>query len=186
MLNNSRMPLRFPKRSAMGAALVALLGLVNGTALAAAPVEPITLQADHAELDNAKGVSVYTGDVVLTRGELRITGDVMHVYTNAERNLEKVVVEGEPATYRDLPEGETEYVKAEAPRMEYFASGPERVRLLDGAVLHQGQNEFRGETVTYDVAADRVNAESRKSGNDRIRVKIYPNAKSDAQGGGTQ
>lgn len=165
-------------------ALLALSVSTAAQALSSDSEKPIQLNADKAQLDNTTGTSVYTGDVVMTQGTLKVTGDVMHVYTNDRHRIERVVVEGSPATYRQLPDGQQQYVRAEAPRMEYFASGPERVRLLQGGKLWQGPNTFTGETIVYDVAKDQVQASSGESGNNRIQITIYPNKKDQAESGG--
>lgn len=138
--------------------------------------QPIKLSANQAEIDNVKGLSVYRGDVVLIQGTLKITGEVMHVYyAPATRELDHIVVEGNPASYREVPEGESEYVHAKAPRMEYYTSGPRRIRLLQGATLWQGSNTFRGQQVVYDIEADQVEAHSGKDKTNRIHITIYPN-----------
>lgn len=142
--------------------------------------QPIKLSADQAEIDNVKGVSVYRGDVVLTQGTLKITGEIMHIYYAPDsRELDHIVVEGHPATYQELPEDESEYMHAKAPRMEYYAAGPRRIRLLQGATLWQGSNTFRGKQVIYDIEADQVVARSGKES--RIHITIYPNQPRDKQ-----
>ena len=138
--------------------------------------QPIKLSANQAEVDNVQGVSVYRGDVVLIQGTLKITGEVMHIYyAPASRELDHIVVEGSPASYRELPEGESEYVHAKAPRMEYYTAGPRRIRLLQGATLWQGSNTFRGHQVVYDIEAHQVEAHSGKDRTNRIHITIYPN-----------
>ena len=134
--------------------------------------QPVQLSADKAELNNTTGVSVYTGSVVLTQGSMTIRGDKMTVHTDAQHQLEKAVVVGQPATYEQLPEGETEKVHAEAPRMEYYAASPERIVLMNGAKLWQGKNTFTGEHIVYEVAADKVNAQS--GDNQRIHITLFP------------
>ena len=39
--------------------------------------QPIEVEADSAELDDAKKISIYRGNVVVTQGTIRMTGDVM-------------------------------------------------------------------------------------------------------------
>ncbi|MEX0449403.1 lipopolysaccharide transport periplasmic protein LptA [Spiribacter sp. 221] len=134
---------------------------------------PVELEADSAEVDDASGRSVYKGDVVLTRGSLRITGDVMRAFVDAHRQLQRVVVEGVPATYREtLPDASSRH--AEAPRMEYFTSGPERLILLEGARLWQGDNTVTGETITHYPAEDRTVAEGAGGGDGRVNVRVLP------------
>lgn len=136
---------------------------------------PLRIQADQAELDNARGISTYTGNVELTREGVRVTGDRMVVYTDENRELERIVITGDPATYYDERQGEAVPVEAEAPRMEYYASGPERIRLLEGARLWQGENRFEGETIVYEPGSDRIIADSAGSG-ERIDVLLFPEA----------
>lgn len=133
---------------------------------------PIQLDADHADLDASTGVGVYTGDVVLTQGERTITGDRMTVYTRDGRVLDRVVVEGSPATWRQPSETGDEIV-GEAPRMEYHAGDPERVRLLEGGQVTRGRNVFTGETIEYNLSTQRVQARGEESGN-RIRITLFP------------
>ncbi|MDN5848717.1 MAG: lipopolysaccharide transport periplasmic protein LptA, partial [Nitrococcus sp.] len=144
--------------------------------------QPIMLSADRAEIDNIKGVSVYRGDVILTQGTLKITGDVMYVYYVPDsRELHHIVMQGHPASYRELPEGERKYVHAQAPRMEYYAAGPRRIRLLQGATLWQGRNTFHGKEVVYNIEADQVVARSGKDKASRIHITIYPKQQRDKQ-----
>lgn len=168
--------------SALAAAAIAGLLPPYPCATARDIDQPITLSADQAEIDNIKGVSVYRGDVVLTQGTQTITGEVMYVYrVPNSRELHHIVVEGHPASYRELPKGEAEYVHAKAPRMEYYAAGPRRIRLLQGATLWQGRNTFHGKQVDYNIEADKVVARSGKSKASRVQITIYPNQQRDKQ-----
>lgn len=167
-------------RIAAGTALLLAWMAAPATVPAA---EPIQLDADEAEIDNASGVSVYTGNVVLTRGGRRITGDRMTVHLREDRSeqtLDHVVVEGEPAVYRHTGTEERRPVEAEAPRMEYYAGNPERVILLQGGTLTQGRNTFSGRRIDYNVTADAVDATSDGDGDgqaddeERVRATFYP------------
>ena len=152
------------------AALLALTLPLAAAALSSDKEQPMELTADQAELDNATGVSVYTGNVVLTQGTLEIT-----VHQNSDGELEKVLVDGRPATYQQLPDDEPLPVRARAPRMEYYSTAPKRVKLLRGATLTQGKNRFDGQTIVYFSQQDRVEAEGGKTDDGRIRIKFFPN-----------
>lgn len=137
------------------------------------PAPPVELSADSAEVNDATGVSVYRGNVVLTRGGMEITGATMTVITDEARALERIIVEGNPAVYTEiLPDAPTR--QAEAPRMEYYASGPERIVLLQGGRLWQGDNEVLGETITHYPDEQRTIAEGGASADDRVNVTVYP------------
>lgn len=146
---------------------------------AADPRGPVQLEADSAEVDDAQGISIYRGNVILTRDDTRITGSVMWVYTDANRDLQRIEVEGEPATYRDIPLDGGNPRNAESPRMEYYASGPERIVLLSGGRLWQGDNEVTGETITHFVAEGRTVADGATAdGTGRVNVTVFPEQES--------
>jgi lipopolysaccharide export system protein LptA len=146
--------------------------------------QPIELNADRAEMNNATGVGVYTGNVVLTQGTMRITADRMTVHTTPEGQIARAVAEGKQATFRQLPEGQSEYVHARAPRMEYRLQPGTRVDLTGGATLTQGKNEFSGQTIHYDVDADIVTAQSGEQAQERVRITFHPRQKTDQSDGG--
>lgn len=165
-----------PEYRLTGAILCLLIGLPvahgqDSTNDASAP--PVELVADSAEVDDAQGISVYRGEVVLTRGRLRIEGDVMHVYADDDGRLERVTVDGAPATYREtLADAATRH--AEAPRMEYFAIGPERLILRQGGRLWQGDNTVTGRVITHYPQAGRTVAESGDDDAERVNVTVTP------------
>lgn len=135
--------------------------------------DAIELSADTAEVRDAEGISIYRGNVVLTRGDQRITGDLMRVYNDDERQLERIEVEGTPATYREtLPEAPPR--RAEAPRMAYFASGPERLILRGGGQLWQADNEVTGSVITHYPGEARTVAEGDEGADERVNVTVYP------------
>jgi len=134
---------------------------------------PIELSADRAEVNDATGISRYFGNVILTRDNLKITGETLFVYTNEARELRRIEVRGTPATFLErLPNAEDR--QAEAPQMEYYASGPERIVLLDGGHLWQGDNRVRGETITHYPAEGKTLADTDTASDDRVEVTVFP------------
>ena len=156
--------------------------LLTATMLLAAPAaaldsdrrQPVQLDADHAQMNNATGVGVYTGNVVMTQGTMKITADKMTIHTTPAGEVRRVIAEGDMATFRQLPEGQTEYVDARAPRMEYVMAEPATVDLTGGATLTQGKNEFSGQVINYDVSKDVVTAHGGKKADQRIRITFFP------------
>ncbi|MGA4817094.1 LptA/OstA family protein [Pseudomonas aeruginosa] len=47
--------------------------------------QPIRVQADSAELDDKQGVAVYRGDVVVTQGSTKLTGNTVTLKQDRER-----------------------------------------------------------------------------------------------------
>ena len=165
-----------PEQRLAGVILAFLIGLpmAHGQQSGDDPTaSAVNLVADSAEVNDAEGISIYRGDVVLTRGTLRITGNIMRVYANDTGELERVTVDGAPATYRQpLDDGPAR--RAEAPRMEYFAIGPERLILRQGGRLWQGDNTVTGRVITHYPRDDRTVAERGDDDRERVSVSITP------------
>jgi lipopolysaccharide export system protein LptA len=122
--------------------------------------QPIEVEADSAELDEVKNVSIYRGNVIVTQGSIRMTGDVMTVYQTETDDLDYLIMEGRPATYRQLPDDSEIYDEAEALRMEYYEL-KNRVVLVDKAVVTQEGLRFSGDRIEYDTELSKVKAWSR-------------------------
>lgn len=145
------------------------LGLLLGLVLAgAAPLvhalstdkdKPIEVEADTAELDDVNNVSVYTGHVILTQGSIRMTGDKMTVYNTEKNELDTLIMEGNPATYRQLPDNSNVYDEAQALTIKYFD--------LKNLIILQGKAEvkqegffMKGDRIDYDTQLSQVKAQS--------------------------
>jgi lipopolysaccharide export system protein LptA len=140
--------------------------------------QPMTIEADRVELDDAKGISTYHGNVKVTQGTLVLTGDLMTVYTEANA-VDKVIMLGNPATYRQRPDGKDEDVRARAKRMEYYTD-PEHIILLKEAEVRQSGDILRSERIEYDVATDQVNAGTSQP-DERVRITIQPRGRKDSK-----
>ncbi|BAU58545.2 LptA [Halorhodospira halochloris] len=136
------------------------------------PRPPIEVEADRVDMDAKSGISIYQGNAVMTHGEMRISGDRIEIHTTEEGELKHLIVIGQPARYRDLPEGEEQEVRAKASRMEYYVSGPERALFFGDALFWQGQDSLSGDSVFVNLETQAVKAQ----GNDdqRARAIIYP------------
>lgn len=124
-------------------ALLLLLGglLVVGGALALKTDknQPINVRADHGDFksdpdNNSIGTGIYTGNVVITQGSIRLTADraVLHLVDN---ELDTADVTGNPATFQQQPD-DGQLVDGTAQEITYSASKDEIV-LITNARLTQ-------------------------------------------------
>lgn len=135
--------------------------------------QPLSLEADNAEMDEAKGLSLYTGKVIVRQGSLEIRADQVTIHHGADRKPELVIAIGKPATYQQLVEGEQKPIQAEALRMEYQATKDE-ITLIDQAVVFKGTDTFRSDRIVYDRLNARVKAGTSAQGKERVRIHITP------------
>jgi len=129
----------------------------NSLALSTDQDQDIEIEANSAELDDKKGITIYRGNVVVTQGSMRMTGDIMTVTYTEEDELNTVIVEGKPAHYRQLPDNKDVYDEAEALRMEYYAS-KDFIVLIDKALIKQESLRFSGNRIEYDTLHSQVKA----------------------------
>lgn len=167
-------------------AIAAMLGVASSSAQALSTdrEEPIVIEAQAAEVDNRSKITIYRGDVVITQGTLRITGDTVWVHYDDANTITKAVSVGTPAKFRQLPDGKEDYMTAAAERMEYHAD-KDVILLLGNARYGEGKNKITAPRIVYDSRRGRVKAganpdagptgDSDKS--DRVRITITPKKK---------
>ena len=183
---NKRLSLVLTKFSlVLGLAFLALVA----SALSTDKDQNIEIKSDTAMLDDIKNISIYSGNVILDQGSMRITGDRMTVYFLENNDLERIEVEGQPAKFRQLPDNSSVYNEAEALIMEFHQ--PENlIILIDKAFVNHAGTRLAGDRIEYDTVASRIKAnrtrvrnqpgQDNKSENQDNRVKlIVPKKKPD-------
>ena len=98
-----------PTRRRLRLAATAVLGLAlvaGTTAYAQQKPLPIRIESNDADLSQQDGVSTYTGNVVLTRGGLTLTGYKLVITRINDRGNVKAVLNGSPAKLDKQPDRE--------------------------------------------------------------------------------
>jgi len=138
--------------------------------------QPLYLEADSAELDEAKSVSVYTGNVLVKQGSMELRGDQVRVHHGPDRKPVRIIAIGAPATYRQQVGGEEKEVEAKALRMDYDRVKNE-LTLINQAVLTQGKDTFRNDRIVYDRTKSQVKAGTIAEGKERVKIMISPSSR---------
>ena len=132
--------------------------------------QPIYIDADHVEMDEANGVSTYTGAVVVVQGSMQINADKLIIYTE-KRKPTRYVATGKPARYKQQPKPDEGDVVGTSNEMEYTASDKKLYLRGNARVTRQG-DVFQGDKLTYDTAKDLISGSGGEGG--RIRMIIQP------------
>src|SRR5690554_7145276 len=61
---------------------------------------PVEVEADRLDLDDRAGTAVYTGEVDIRQGSMRLTGDRVEIQRNAQGQLSRAIATGERAYLR--------------------------------------------------------------------------------------
>ena len=145
--------------------------------------QPISIQADRAEHDDANRTTIYGGDVVIDQGSLRILGDTVTIRFDGRGEVVKMIAVGAPAHFRQRPDGDAGHRKAWARRMVYFPE-QELMVLFEEARYEKGDgSQVQADRLAYDSHNARFKAltdtadggdraTDRKPG--RVRIEIRP------------
>ena len=119
--------------------------------------QPIEVEADEANLDDLNNVSIYRGNVIVTQGSIYMTGEVMTVHNTEDGDLDYLIMEGNPATYKQLPDNNTIHDQAKALRMEYYEL-KNLIVLIRDAWVKQETATLTGERIEYNTELSQVKA----------------------------
>lgn len=145
--------------------LSCLLGSLAAFSLSTDKDQPIEVEADEVELDDKNDFSIYRGNVIVRQGSIHMTGEVMTVYSKDGDELDYLIIEGAPATYRQLPDNSSVHDQARAMRMEYHET-KNLVVLIRDAWVKQEASTLAGERIEYNTELSRVRAWSRPDGDE--------------------
>lgn len=162
---------RFRHVLARTSLLVAALTATQAAALPDDRDQPIRIEADQALRDEKQGFTRYEGNVRMDQGSLKIEADRITVYHD-QREADRIIAEGSPASLQQQPEPDKGLVKARARLIEYFKS-EDRVRLSREANIEQEGSIVTGDSIDYYITKQLVRADSDKSREDsRVQVVI--------------
>lgn len=153
--------------------LLAACLLVSPALLANDQDQPINIKADNATLDDNRNTAVYRGDVIVTQGSMRLTGNQVTLTMDANGEVQKLVSVGTPATWRQTPVDGRGEINARGLTIEYHAD-TQRVVLIEQGHLDQAGDTFSGDYITYDMNSRVVNAGQPGRTGERIDITIQP------------
>jgi len=148
--------------------------------------KPMNIEADVLRYDDAKQTSVFTGNVVLTKGTIIMRGQQIEVQQDAQGNQVGVLTgsTASPGFFRQKREGLDEWIEGEGVRIDYDSKS-EIVRFTGSAVLRryrgsQINDEARGNLIVYNSATEVFTVRGNEPGRDaanpsgRVRAMLTP------------
>ena len=144
------------------AVLLWLVGFATASALTTDSEQPIQVEADFVELDEGTGITVYKGNVIVTQGSIRMTGDQLTVNFTDDQELKDAYLEGRPAYFKQRPDNKDYDTEGEARQIEYHAR-ESLLYLIEAAKLTQGPKLFSGHRITYDTERSILTARKARS-----------------------
>ncbi|SEB21156.1 lipopolysaccharide transport periplasmic protein LptA [Variovorax sp. YR216] len=158
-------PSHFPSLRHLGRAVVLALALAGIGSVAQAEkadrAKPMNIEADSMRYDDLKQTSVFTGNVVVTKGTITIRGERIDVRQDPEGYQYGVVTAapGKLAYYKQKRDaGTDEWIEGEAETIEYD-SRADNVKFIRRAVMRRligatPNDESSGPLIVYDQSND--------------------------------
>lgn len=133
-----------------------------------------TIEADEAEatgLDFERSEWLFQGNVRIAIDSASIESSTAEVTFEAHELL-VVRLHGEPAVFEDFSAAREEAIRGGASLLEFDSVG-RTLRMTDGAWLSEGQNEFRGCDLIYDIDEEKITSGSSECG-EPVLITILP------------
>ena len=175
--------------------LVAVLSMSAALPAAAERADrdkPMNAEADALRYDDLKQTSVFTGNVVITKGTTIVRGARVDVSQDPEgyQNAISTAAPGKLAFYRKKRDGVDEYIEGEGERIEYD-SRADIVKFIRKAVVRRYAgatlvDETTGSLITYDNNTDVFSVDggpqnkTAQNPSGRIRAMLSPRAAASA------
>ncbi len=153
---------------------LALLGIVStGYGLPDDGNQPITIESDFAESNQATGQTEYSGNVIMRQGSVSIEAEKVTIFY-VESKVNRILSLGEPATYRHQPNIDESIVVAHGEIIEYLL-GEDKINLQKNASLARNGTLVTGDIIVYDINKGTWKANgNNRSNQKRIQLVIPP------------
>ena len=156
-------------------AVILMAGPLTASALSEDRDQPMSVESDHAELDRNTNIGTYTGNVIIVQGTFKLNADRV-VVTATGGELTHIVANGEPAEFRQRPDGSNEDMTGHAQQIDYYAD--KSIVVLTGqALVQQGKDVVESERIEYELDKDMVRAAMVEGNDARVRMILHPKKK---------
>lgn len=167
------------------ASVTALLAPDSANAEKADKDKPTNIEANRMSSDDARRISIFEGNVVLTKGTILVRAERITVRQDPE-GYQISIATGNPARFRQKRDGKDEWIDGEALTIE-IDDKKERIDLREQARILRDKDEVRGDAISVDQRSEFFSVLSGKSvatsanPEGRVRAVIQPKAKPDEQ-----
>ena len=137
--------------------------------------KPTNIEANRMSADDVRRMNIFEGNVVLTKGTIRVTADRIVVRQDAE-GYQLSTATGRPVRFKqrqDPKEGEKEgqWVDGEALRVE-IDDRNQKIELFDNARVNRGGDEVTGSYIFVDQRSDFFSVKGAPG--ERVKAVIQP------------
>ncbi|XKY37903.1 lipopolysaccharide transport periplasmic protein LptA [Enterovibrio sp. 27052020O] len=149
----------------------------NAMALSTDAEQPIYIDSDSQNLDMTSNTVIFTGNVYLRQGSIRLNADkVVVTRPSGQEGAEIIDAYGKPATFEQtLDDGKK--INGEALDLSYETAKSFLTMTKNAVLTQEGGNQVEGQKITYDIDKQLLVAESDSSS--RVTTVLQPQSKQD-------
>jgi len=160
---------------------LALISAFSAKAEKADREKPTNVEANRMTSDEARRISIFEGNVLLSKGTITVRAERIVVRQDAD-GFQYASASGAPARFRQKGDAvggqEGVWIDGEALRVEIDERN-ERIELHDNARITRDQDEVRGSYILYDQRSEFFSVSSAKGASasapgERVRAVIQP------------
>ena len=147
--------------------------------------KPTQVEANRMSADDVRRLNIFEGDVIVTKGTIRLTCEKLVVRQDAE-GFQYATATGKPAKFRqrqDPKPGEKEgsWLEGEALRIELDDKN-QKIELFDNARVNRGGDEVAGDYIFVDQRSEfyQVKGTDKASSKGRVKAIIQPKPSAEA------
>jgi len=140
----------------------------------------MSITADQGQANEQRSTDLYFENNVWNfRGNVKIAVEQGQLFSDdaqitfVNNLLSKAIVNGKPASFEQTVVKTGKPAKGHAETIDYDAT-KHLVRFLKNAYLTNGDHEMTGQSLKYDVLAQKVTAEEAEQNSQRVRIIITP------------
>lgn len=138
--------------------------------------KPTQIEANKMQADDVRRLTIFEGNVVVTRGSLKIEADRIVVHQDAE-GYQHSTATGKPVRFKQKldpkpPAAEGGWMEGEAQRIELDDKSG-KIELFDAARVNRAGDEVAGNYILVDQRADFFSVTPGKSGG-RVSATLQP------------
>lgn len=159
------------------AATFLLLTALPCAALSTDADQPIYIDSDSQQLDLNTNTVIFTGNVLLKQGSIKLTADKVVVKRPQGKNGKEVIdAFGKPAKFQQqMDDGKMIY--GEALTVEYDVARSFLTITQQAVLTQEGGNKVEGQQITYNIAKQLLVARSGEK--NRVTTVLQPQKKSE-------
>jgi lipopolysaccharide export system protein LptA len=133
------------------AAFLLILALPCAQAKTGDRNQPMNTSQDSVNGFNAPNtMTTLTGHVVVTQGSMKATGNIAYIYLDADTQVSRIVMKGNPAHIQQLDDND-KLMTGEAPTLDYDNINGIAILTPNGVVTQQDTGDAHADKLTYNT-----------------------------------